>query len=74
MVKRNAQKYGTIDRVPHFVLKKDFMKNMPYAQRSTEDNIPLWARVPYHLKYVAVHKEHLKCLKALLQYSVLWDF
>ena len=62
MVKRNTQKYGMIDKVPHFVLKRDFMKSTPYAERSTEDNIPFWAWMPYHLEYVAVHVEHLKLI------------
>jgi hypothetical protein len=38
------------------------VKNMPYATRSTEDNIPFWAQMPYHLKYVAAHKEHLELI------------
>ncbi len=32
MQTRNPSKYGTIVRVPQFVLEKDFIKNMPYVE------------------------------------------
>ncbi len=49
MVTKNPYKYGTIDKVPHFVLEHNFVKNTPFVEHSEEDNIPLWSRTPYHL-------------------------
>ncbi len=40
MIDRNWFRYGTIVKIPKFVLEKDFIKNMPYVERSDEDNIP----------------------------------
>ena len=47
---RNPSKYGTIVRVPKFVLEKDFIKIMPYAEQSDEDDISFWACMPFHLE------------------------
>ncbi len=52
MVTKNPYKYGTTDKVPHFMLERNFVKNTPYAECSEEDNIPFWLRNPYHLEYV----------------------
>ncbi len=46
MVTKNPYTYGTINNVPHFVLECNFVKNTPYAERSEEDNIPFWLRIP----------------------------
>jgi hypothetical protein len=62
MAKKNPYKYGTIDKVPYFVLECDFIKNMPYTERSEEDNIPFWSRTPYHLEYVLVMEEQLELI------------
>jgi hypothetical protein len=62
MVKRNPYKYGTINKVPHFVLERNFVKNTPYAKRSKEDNIPFWLHTPYHPEYVLVMEEQLELI------------
>jgi hypothetical protein len=62
MVTKNPYKYGIIDRVPHFVLERNFVKNTPYPECSEEDNIPFWLRTPYHLEYVFVIEEHLELI------------
>jgi hypothetical protein len=40
MLTCNPSKYGTIVRVPQFVLEKDFIKNTPYVEQSDKDDIP----------------------------------
>ena len=40
MIARNPSKYGRIGRVPQFVLKRDYIKNMPYVERSDDNDIP----------------------------------
>ncbi len=62
MVKKSPYKYGTINKVPHFVLEHNFVKNTPYAECSKEDNIPFWLRTPYHLEYVLVMEEQLELI------------
>jgi hypothetical protein len=62
MVKKNPYKYGIIDKVPHFVLEHNFVKNTPYTECSKEDNIPFWLRTPYHLEYVLVMEEQLELI------------
>ncbi len=34
MVTKNSYKYGTIDKLPHFVLERNFAKNTPYTEYS----------------------------------------
>ncbi len=41
MLTCNPSKFGTIVRGPQFVLEKDFIKNMPYAERSNEVDIAI---------------------------------
>jgi hypothetical protein len=50
MVTQNQSKYGSLINVPKFVLEKDYIKNTPYAERSDDDDIPFWARMPFHLE------------------------
>ncbi len=76
MLTCNPFKYGTIVRVPQFILEKDFIKNTPCAEQSNEDDIPFWACMPFHLECEAVDEDHLeqilaymyraKCFQALL--------
>jgi hypothetical protein len=66
MLTCNPSKYGMIVRVPQFFLEKDFIKNMPYAERSDEDDIPFWARMPFHLECEAVDEDHLKQILAYM--------
>ncbi len=65
----NPSKYGTIVKVPQFVLKKDYIKNMPYAEWSDEDNIPFWAWMPFHLESMAVNEDHLVQILAYMYRS-----
>ncbi len=62
MAKKNPYKYGTIAKVPQFVLERDFVKNTPHVERSKEGNIPFWLRTPYHLEYVLVMEEQLELI------------
>jgi hypothetical protein len=41
MVAKNPYKYGSITRVPEFVLERDFIKHTPYAKHSEGDDIPI---------------------------------
>ncbi len=66
MLTCNPSKYGTNVRVPQFVLEKDFIKNMPYAELSNEDDIPFWACMPFHLECEAVDEDHLKQILAYM--------
>ncbi len=50
MVTKNPYKYETIDKVPHFVLECNFVKNTPYAEHSEADNILFRLHTPYHLE------------------------
>ncbi len=69
MIDRNQFRYGTIVKVPKFVLEKDFIKNMPYAERSDKDNIPGWAQMPFQLKCVATDEDHLDQILAYMYSS-----
>jgi hypothetical protein len=40
MVVKNPYKYGSITKVPQFILEKDFIKHTPYAEQSDDDDIP----------------------------------
>ncbi len=62
----NPFKYGTIVRVPQFILEKDFIKNTPIAERSDEDDIPFWAHMPFHLECEAVDEDHLEKILAYM--------
>ncbi len=66
MLTCNPSKYGTIVRVPQFVLEKDFIKNTPYAEQSNEDDIPFWAHMPFHLECEVVDEDHLKRILAYM--------
>jgi hypothetical protein len=59
MLARNLSKYGTIAKVPKFVLEKDFIKNMPSAEWSDKDDISFWSCMPFHLECVVVDEDHL---------------
>ncbi len=74
MVTKNPYKYGTINKVPHFVLERNFIKNTPYAERSEEDNIFFWSRTPYHLEYVFVMEEHLELILHYMYWSKRFQF
>jgi hypothetical protein len=50
MVKRNPSKFGAIDKTLRFALSTDFVKNMPYEERSDDDKIPFMAKAPWHLE------------------------
>ncbi len=50
MVNKNLSKFGVIDKTPRFALSTDFVKNTPYAERSNDDKIPFWAKMPWHLE------------------------
>ncbi len=69
MIDRNRFRYGMIVKVPKFVLEKDFIKNTPYAERSDEDDIPGWARMPFHLECVATNEDHLDQILAYMYRS-----
>jgi hypothetical protein len=60
MVTQNPFKYGLLTKVPQFVIGKDFIKNMPYAERSNGNDIPFWAKMPFHLEYLTVDEEKLE--------------
>jgi hypothetical protein len=64
----------TIDKVPHFVLECNFVKNTPYVERSEEDNIPFWSHTPYHLEYVFVMEEHLELILHYIYWSKRFQF
>ncbi len=66
MIDQNWFRYGTIVKVTKFVLEKDFIKNTPYAERSDEDDIPGWARMPFHLECIATNEDHLDQILAYM--------
>ena len=71
MVAKNSYKYGSLTKVPQFVLEKDFIKNTPYAEQSNDDDIPFWAKMPFHLEYQAMHRESLEHILAYM-YRTKW--
>ncbi len=69
MVTKNPYKYGTINKVPYFVLEHNFIKNTPYAEHYEEDNILFWLHTPYHLEYIFVMEEHLELILRYMYWS-----
>jgi hypothetical protein len=65
MVAKNLFDYGSITKVPEFVLEKDFIKHTPYAKRSKEDDIPFWAK-PFHIEYLLINKDTLEHILAFM--------
>ncbi len=59
MVVKNPYKYGSITKVPPFILEKDFIKHTPYSEQSNEDDIPFWVKMPFHLEYLKTNKDEL---------------
>jgi hypothetical protein len=59
-VAKNPYKYGSIIKVPAFVLERDFIKHTPYAKWSKEDGIPFWVKIPFHLEYLLINEDSLK--------------
>ena len=66
MVAKNHYKYGSITKVPQFILEKDFIKHTPYSERSNKDNIPFWAKMPFHLEYLKTNKDELEHILAFM--------
>ena len=66
MIARSPSKYGTIVRFPQFVFKRDYIKNMPYAERSDNNDIPFWAHMPFHLECEALEEDHLEQILAYM--------
>jgi hypothetical protein len=66
MVSQNPFKYGSLTKIPQFVIKKDFIKNTPHAERLNDDDIPFWAKMPFHLEYLTVDKEKLEQILAYM--------
>ena len=69
MVKKNQYKYGSITKVPQFILEKDFIKHTPYSERSNEDDIPFWAKMPFHLEYLKTNEEELEHILLACMYD-----
>jgi hypothetical protein len=42
---------------------------LSYAERSDDDDIPFWARMPFHLEYLAVKEEMLEQILAYMYRS-----
>ncbi len=57
MVAKNPCKYGSITKVPDFVIERDFIKHTPYTEQSDDDNIPFWAKVPFYLEYLSINED-----------------
>ncbi len=53
------------------MLEKNFNKNTPYAEQSDSDNIPFWARMSFHLEYLAEDEDRLEQVLAYM-YSTKW--
>ena len=66
MVAKNPYKYGLITKVPEFVLERDFIKHTPCAKQSEGDDIPFWAKMPFHLEYLAINKDALEHILAFI--------
>ncbi len=62
MVKKNPSKYGAIRRVPGFTLVADFIKNTLFAERFDKDDIPFWAKMPYHIECLAISEDKIKAI------------
>jgi hypothetical protein len=73
MIARNPYKYGTIDRVPKFVLERDYIKNTPYVERSDNEGIPFWACTPFHLECEASKEDHLEKILAYMYRTKLFQ-
>ncbi len=66
MEAKKPYKYGSITKVPEFVLKRDFIKHTPYAEQSEGDDIPFWAKMPFHLEYLAINEDALEHILAFM--------
>jgi hypothetical protein len=66
MVARSPSKYGSLTKVPQFVINKDYIRNTPYAERLDNDDIPFWAWKPFHLEYLAVDEKKLDQILAYM--------
>jgi hypothetical protein len=66
MVKRNLSTYGAIRRVPKLTLVTDFIRNTPFAVRSDKDNIPFWAKMPFHIKCLVISEDKIKAILAFM--------
>ena len=66
MVAKNPYKHGSITKVPQFILEKDFIKHTPYAEQSDDDDIPFWAKMPFHLEYLRVNEDSLEHILAFM--------
>ena len=66
MVTQNPFEYGLLTKVPQFVIEKDFIKNTPYAERLNDNDIPFWAKMPFHLEYLTVDKEKIEQILAYM--------
>jgi hypothetical protein len=69
MVNKNPLKFGAIDKTPRFALSTDFVKNTPYAERSDNDKIPFWAKMPLHLECRESDKGHIKAILSYMYRS-----
>jgi hypothetical protein len=69
MVAQSPSKYGSLTKVPQFVINKDYIRNKHYAERLDNNDIPFWARMPFHLKYLAVNVEKLNQILAYMYRS-----
>lgn len=66
MVAKKPYKYGLITKVPQFILEKDFIKHTPYAERSDNDDIPFWEKMPFHLEYLRVNEDEFEHILAFM--------
>ncbi len=66
MVVKNPYKYGSITKVPQFILEKDFIKHTLYSEQSNEDDIPFWVKMPFHLEYLKTNEDELEHILAFM--------
>jgi hypothetical protein len=66
MAAKKSYKYGSITKVPEFVLERVFIKHTPYAKWSEEDDIPFWAKMPLHLEYLLKDEDMLEHILAVM--------
>ncbi len=66
MVKKNPSKYGAIRRIPGFTLVTDFINNTPFVERSDTNNIPFWAKMPYHIECLTILEDKIKAILAFM--------